>query len=156
MKFSTFMILVLALTLTAASAAGQSTTNESAVKATPAYEILILRRADVRAELERVKTEHTPYKRNVFEFPDRSEHPAYKRNALEFELLNRKIEEILATPEPQIAKLSAVYGQVSLRIIALRVEEYTLRHQVTLTCPEMLRRSAELQLTQQELEALLR
>jgi len=143
-SISILMVLTVMLGITALASGQQSVGTLPDVKATPAYEMLIVRRAAIRAELVEQKETLT------------SHHPDVERTGYEFSLLNIEIEKMLASERSQISKLSRVYGQLILRKIDLQVGEHDLRNQLTLTHPDLKKKRIELDAIQQEIDDLLR
>jgi hypothetical protein len=141
---STLIVLTFTLTIPAFSANAQSRIDNNAVKATPAFEVLILKRATVRAELTQQRQITT------------IEHPDVVRLAFHLDRLNVEIERLLLTEASQISKLSSVYGHLLLRKIDLEVEANTLRQQVTSTHPDLRKKRIEIDALQREIDLLLR
>ncbi len=143
-SISILTVLTVMLGITALASGQQSVGTLPDVKATPAYEMLIVRRAAIRAELVEQKETLT------------SHHPDVERTGYELSLLNIEIEKMLASERSQISKLSRVYGQLILRKIDLQVGEHELRNQLTLTHPDLKKKRIELDAIQQEIDDLLR
>jgi hypothetical protein len=143
-SISILMVLTVVLAVTALASGRQSVVTLPDVKATPAYEMLIVRRAAIRAELVEQKETLT------------SHHPDVERTRYEFSLLDIEIEKMLASERSQISKLSRVYGHLILRKIDLQVGEHDLRNQLTLTHPDLKKNRLELDAIQQEIDDLLR
>lgn len=141
---STLIVLTFTLTIAAVSTNAQSRIDINAIKATQAFEVLILKRADVRAELTQQRRVTT------------MEHPDAVRLAYHFHRLNIEIERLLLTEAPEVSKLSSVYGHLLLRKIDLEVEANTLRHQVTSTHPDLIKKRIELDALQREIDLLMR
>jgi len=140
---SVLIVSTVAFAITALASGQQSIVPLSDVKTTPAYEMLIARRAAVKAELVGRKERFT------------SQHPDVKRTDFELSVINIEIEKILASEQSQISKLSRVYGQLILRKIDLQVEEHVLRNQVTTSHPDLKKKRMELEAIQQEIDLLL-
>ena len=143
-SISILMVLTVMLAITALASAQQSVGTLQDVKATPAYEMLIVKRAAVWAELVEQKETLT------------SQHPDVERTGYEVSLLNIEIEKMLASERSQISKLSHVYGHLILRRIDLEVGEHDLRNQLTLTHPDLKKKRIELDAIQKEIDDLLR
>ena len=143
-SISILMVLTVVLAVTALASGQQSVVTLRDVKATPTYEMLIVRRAAIRAGLVEQKETLT------------SQHPDIERTRYEFSLLNIEIEKMLASEGSQISKLTRVYGQLILRKIDLQVEEHELRNQLTLTHPDLKKKRIELDAIQQEIADLSR
>ena len=137
-------VLTAIMTTTAVETRSQSTDTKSAIKATLAYEVLIVKRAALKTELLVQRERFT------------SDHPDVQRTNHELALLNNEIERLLLTPTSQMSKLSGVYGDLLLRKIDLQAEAHQLRSQVTSTHPELRRKQIEIMSVQQEIEDLLR
>ena len=143
-SISILMVLTVVLAVTALASGQQSVVTLRDVKATPAYEMLIVRRAAIRAGLVEQKETLT------------SQHPDAERAGYELSLLNMEIEKMLGSERSQISKLTRVYGHLILRKIDLQVEEHELRNQLTLTHPDLKKKRIELDAIQQEIDDLLR
>jgi hypothetical protein len=141
---STLIVLTFTLTIITVSTQAQSRINSNAVKATPAFEVLILKRAEVGAELTQQRQVAT------------MEHPDVVRLAYHLDRLNIEIERLLLTEAPEISKLSSVYGHLLLRRIDLEVDANTLRHQVTSTHPDLRKKRIEIDALQREIDLLMR
>ena len=143
-SISILMVLTVVLAVTALASRQQPVVTLADVKATPAYEMLIVRRAAIRAELVEQKETLT------------SQHPDVERTGYELSLLNMEIEKMLGSERSQISKLSRVYGQLILRKIDLQVQEHELRNQLTRAHPDLKKKRIELDAIQQEIDDLLR
>ena len=143
-SISILMVLTVVLAVTALASGQQPVVTLADVKATPAYEMLIVRRAAIRAELVEQKETLT------------SQHPDVERTGYELSILNIEMEKMLGSERSQISKLTRVYGQLILRKIDLQVEEHELRNQLTLTHPDLRKKQIELDAIQQEIDDLLR
>lgn len=143
-SISILMVLTVVLAVTALASGQQSVVTLAAVKATPAYEMLIVRRAAIRAELVEQKETLT------------SQHPDVERTGYELSLLDMEIEKMLGSERSQISKLTRVYGQLILRKIDLQMEEHELRNQLTPTHPDLKKKRIELDAIQQEIDDLSR
>ena len=141
---STLIVLTFMLAICAVATSAQSTIDSTAIKATPAFEVLILKRATVRAELNQQRQRTT------------MEHPDAVRLAYHLDRLNMAIEKLLLNEEAPISKLSSVCGRLLLRKIDLEVEENMLRQQVTSTHPDLRKKRIELDALQREIDFLLR
>ena len=139
------ILLVLALTLAmvSVSIAHEKATPDDA-RSTPAYEVLVLRRVAVTAELGDRRERLT------------SEHPDVRRVADELRLLNVEIERIATIESSQLSKLTAVYGRLILKRVALQVEANELRHQYIAGYPLLRQKQRELSALEFEIESLLR
>jgi hypothetical protein len=144
MRCSLLLMAALTLAVTAGPTKAQSTATAEAIKATPAYETLILHRAAVKAELVSTKERFTSQHRDVVQL-------TYKLNSL-----NIEIDRMLLIDRSQITKLSAVYGHLLLKKIDLRVAEYTLRRQFTSSHPDLRKKRIELEAIRNEIEELLK
>jgi len=132
------------MAMTAVDSRSQSVDTVRGVKATPAYEMLIVKRAALRTELIEQREILT------------SQHPDVQHTNYELSILNNEIERMLVNQSSQISKLSSVYGDLILRKINLQAGEHQLRSQVTSTHPDLRKKRIEVAAIQQEIEDLLR
>jgi hypothetical protein len=137
------MVLTVIVAITAVDSRSQSVDTVRDVKATPAYEMLIVKRAALRTEVV--------VQRQILA----SQHPDVQGTNYELSLVNIEIERMLVSQSSQISKLSRVYGDLLLRKIDLQVEEHQLRSQVTSTHPDLQKKRIEIAAIQQEIEDLL-
>ena len=143
-SISILMVLTVMLAVTAPASGQQSVVTLPDVKAAPAYEMLIVKRAAITSELAEQRETLT------------TQHPDVERTGYELSLVNMEIEKMLASERSQISKLSRIYGQLILRKIDLQVGEHKLRNQLTLTHPDLKKKRIELDAIQQEIDDLLR
>ena len=144
MKTISFLVAIIALAAITALATEQGDGPTPHIKATPAYEMLIVKRAAVTAEVVEQQKKFT------------SQHPDVVSSAYELSLLNKEIGKMLAAESSQLSKLSRVYGQLLLRKIELQVEERDLRNRLTLSHPDLKRKRVELNAIQHKINHLMR
>jgi hypothetical protein len=124
--------------ITGVSAASRYESQADA-RSTAAYDVLILRRAVVKAELAARKETLT------------AQHPDVRRVADELFVLDLEIERVLATEPSERSQLSSVYGRLVLKRVALKVEERELRRQYTSEHPMLRQKHKELNALDQEI-----
>lgn len=88
-----------------------------AIKSSPAYAELLLRKTDISAELEDYLTSYT------------DDFPKVKELRFELDLLNNEMNRILAVNPADSTKLSLALGKLMLRKIELEKELLSLRKQ---------------------------
>jgi hypothetical protein len=106
----------------AASAQDAAPCAPARAEETRAYGMLRAREAAAQAELEKLLTAYTP----AF--------PAVRSKQFELEVIARESARMLATEQGRLERLSAAYGELVLRRVALEIEvrealtKYTPRH----------------------------
>ena len=88
-----------------------------AVKSSPAFAEILLRKTEITAELEDYLTNYT------------DEFPKVKELRFELDLLNKEMNRILAVNPTDSAKLSLALGKLMLRKIELERDVWNLRKQ---------------------------
>ena len=112
-------------------------------KATPAYGVLLLRKAAVEAEITGLSRDFT------------SRHPDVGRRRFELNAIRLEMEKMRATQKRRLPKLSDTYGNLILRKVTLEVGLNDLRRNFTPRHPEVMEKRAELLALERELENLL-
>lgn len=110
-------LLANAQTKTKADSIKTATPTTQAVKASPAFAEILLRKTEVAAELEDYLTNYT------------DEFPKVKEIRFELDLLNKEMNRILAVNPNDSAKLSLALGKLMLRKIELEKDVWNLRKQ---------------------------
>lgn len=99
----------------------------SAVKATPAYAELILRRTERESQLEEFLLDYT------------EEFPKVKELKYEIELLQKQLDKISAFSASDASKLSPALGKLLVRKIELEVDLWSLLRQYNADHPDVKR-----------------
>ncbi|HXQ32798.1 MAG TPA: hypothetical protein VN843_02130 [Anaerolineales bacterium] len=115
-----------------------------APETTPAYAVLVLRKAAVEAELARVSELLT------------SDHPSVGSKRFELHAINVEMKKMLAVKPSGAAKLSSSVGNLILSKVALEVELTELSRSYTADYPEIKQRRVELAALEREIEKILR
>lgn len=123
----------------------QQTPRESVtdVKTTSAYSMLILRKAAVEAELEKVLSEYT------------SDHRSAKIKQFELNALNSEMEKMAETPESNLVKLTSGYGTLILQKVKLGSEMQALLLEYTSDHPKLKLKEVELNLLEHEIAKIM-
>ncbi len=114
------------MTVAASAAAQDGATADTPARPedTPAYRMIYAREAAASATLENMLTKYTP------------SFPGVRSKQYELDVLRRESAKLLLTAPEQLGRLSAAYGDIVLRKVALEVEvrdvltTYTPRHPV--------------------------
>ncbi len=112
-------------------------------KATPAYEVLILRKVAVEADLYDLRAKFT------------SDSELFTTKRFELTFITREIDKLQRLEQVAIPKLTAVYGDLLLRRVALEVQLEDLRGRVTSDSPDFTRARTELAVLDREIAKLL-
>ncbi|HEX7955779.1 MAG TPA: hypothetical protein VF508_02495 [Pyrinomonadaceae bacterium] len=113
-------------------------------KDTPAYAVLVIRKAEVEAELEVLSSMFT------------GTHPDVRSKRFELDALGFELEEMRATELSRVPKLSETYGRLVVRKAAVGAGLNELPRGFTPGHPEVSKKRAELLALGRELEDLLR
>ncbi|MDQ3804769.1 MAG: hypothetical protein M3416_13175 [Acidobacteriota bacterium] len=108
-RFPVCVVLLCALTAAAAARNGAADT-PARPEDTPAYRILTAREAAAAAELEKMLTMYTP------------SFPGVRSKQFELDILRREEARMVLTAPERLDRLSAAYGDMVLRRVALEVE----------------------------------
>ena len=124
-RFTVCAVLLCALTALASAAAQNGAPDTPArPEDTPAYRMLYAREVAAAAELEKMLTNYTP------------SFPGVRSKQFELDVLRRESAKLILTAPERLDRLSAAYGDIVLRKVALEVEvrdvltSYTPRHPV--------------------------
>jgi len=137
---------VVALVITASFAThAQQTPGESVsgVKTTSAYSMLIIRKVEVEAELEKVLSEYT------------GDHPRAKIKQFELDALGVEVARMAETAESNLVRLTPAYGTLILQKVKLASEMQALLFEYTSEHPNVRRKEVELNLLEHEIAKLL-
>ena len=138
------LVLVTAASCTVNGQAQSSRPNLARdAKATPAYEVLILRKVAVETDLYDLRTKFT------------SDSELVKTKRFELTFVTREIDKLQRVGQAAIPKLTAVYGNLLLRRVALEVQLEDLRGRVTSDSPDFTRTRTELAVLDREIAKLL-
>jgi uncharacterized protein involved in exopolysaccharide biosynthesis len=133
-----FVLIAIPIFIFAAVCAGQTAANTalkksapnqttSAVKSSPAYAELLLRRTEREAELEEFLIDYT------------DEFPKVKELKFEIELLQKVLERISAVSDANALKLSPALGKLLVRKTELEVELWNFSRQYNAEHPDVKR-----------------
>ncbi|HXQ71111.1 MAG TPA: hypothetical protein VN844_11515 [Pyrinomonadaceae bacterium] len=115
-----------------------------APETTPAYTVLVLRKAAVEAELARLSETFT------------SEHPSVGSKRFELHAITLEMKKMLAIAQPQTGKLSSSVGRLVLSKVALEVELNDLLSNFTSDHPDVRKKRIELAALEREIDKILR
>ena len=116
----------------------------SDAKATPAYEVLLLRKVAIETDLydlrSRVTTDSQPFRTKRFELM----------------AITREMDKLQTLDKTVVPKLSNTYGDLILRKVTLEIQLDDLRSKVTTESPDFRRTRFELAILEREIENLLK
>lgn len=139
------LALTTAASFAAAGSAPQSAggfTNDP--KATPAYAVLVLRRAAVEADLADLSSRLTDDSRDV------------RAKRFELDVISREMGRMHKVGRGGVSKLSNAYGNLVLSKVALEVELNELLNSFTPEYPDVKKKKAELAALGREIENILK
>ena len=142
-----FAAFALALAASLAAVGSEPQTAEGVSedpKTTPAYAVLVLRKAAAEAELADLSSRLTDESRDV-----RAKH-------VELNVLGREMGAMRTVGRDSVARLSGAYGRLVLSKVALEVELAGLRDSYTAGHPEVKKKRLELRALALEIEELLK
>ena len=113
-------------------------------KTTPAYGVLVLRKASVEAELADLSGMFT------------SQHPSVESKRFELSVIILEMGKMAALGKPLVSKLSDTYGGLILRKVALEVELKDLRNSYRPQHPHVKKKQVELAALEREIRGILR
>lgn len=116
----------------------------SAAETTPAYGVLVLRKAIVRSELADLLGRVT------------NEHPSVYERRFELRAINREMDRLHAFEKSRVCKLSRTYGDLILIKVALQMELNDLLNRVSPPHPEVIKKRNQIVALEHELESILR
>ena len=116
----------------------------TAPEATPAYGVLVLRKAKVEAELSVLSEELT------------SQHPSLDSKRFELRAIKREMAKMRAVETSHVSKLSSTVGNLILRKVALEVELNDLLVRLKPQHPDVTKKKIELGALAREIENVLR
>ena len=116
----------------------------SAPETTPAYSVLILRKAKVEAELSALSKELT------------NGHPSLDSTRFELRAIRREMAKMRAVETAHVSKLSSTVGDLILSKVALEVELNDLLVRLKSQHPDVTKKQFELAALAREIENVLR
>jgi uncharacterized protein involved in exopolysaccharide biosynthesis len=116
----------------------------SAPETTPAYAVLVLRKAKVEAELSELSDELT------------TQHPNLDSKRFELRALRREMAKIRAVETSHVSKLSSAVGNLILSKVALQVELNDLLVRLTPQHPDVTKKKNERGALAREIKNVLR
>ena len=140
-RLAAALTLLLSTTLAAPAAAPQSKAGDD-VKATPAYGALVERRAEVETELARLLESYT------------AGHPSVVGKRAELGVVERELRKMTAPGAAPARRLTAAYGELVLRKVAIEVELHHLLGTLTPRHPDVKAKRVELAAVERALATL--
>jgi uncharacterized protein involved in exopolysaccharide biosynthesis len=143
-QFLAAIALSVAASSVVAGCEPQSAQESIAPETTPAYAVLVLRKAAVEADLAQLTEMVT------------STHPSVGSKRFELHALSLEMKRMLAVNQSRTAKLSSSVGSLILSKVALEVELNELSSRFTAQHPDVKRKRLELAALEREIENILR
>jgi hypothetical protein len=137
------LVLVLAF-FPAATSAQKIAEPEQNPKTTQAYSMLILEKVKLQAELESLLSEYS------------SVWPKSKRVQFELDTLESEMKKMAEIEESKVIKLTAGYGSLVLRRIALATDAHVLLEEEGPEWPTLKQKQRELELLDKEIQKLMK
>ncbi len=124
---------------------GQLVTKQmaSAVKSSPAYAEVLLRKTERESELEEFLLDYT------------EEFPKVKEIKFELGLLNKEMDKILAVNTAEFGKLTLALGKLIVRKIELETDLWNLRRQYSDDHPEVKRAKRKVEVFEKATKEIL-
>ncbi|HXQ70022.1 MAG TPA: hypothetical protein VN844_06025 [Pyrinomonadaceae bacterium] len=116
----------------------------SAPETTPAYGVLVLRKAKVEAEVSALSEQVT------------NGHPSLDSKRFELRAIRREMEKMRAVETSHTSKLSSAVGNLILSKVALEVELNDLLLRLKPQHPDVTKKATELAALEREIENVLR
>lgn len=149
-KFAFAVLLILPFSIAGAAQAGGKLTPAtteakqfSAVKTSPAYAELLLRKTEREAELEEFAVDYT------------DEYPKVKEIKFEVNLINQAMERLLAVKAADASKLTLALGKLLVRKTELGTDLYKLHQQYTDERPEVKRLRRKIEIYEKAVKEIL-
>lgn len=146
-------LISLIIVAVAAACKAQSTTSASkkivsgqavsAVKSSPAYAEIILRRTERESELEEFLLDYT------------EEFPKVKEIRFEINLLQKETEKMLAVPASDAGKLTLALGKLIIRKVELETDLWNLRRQYADDHAEVKRAKRKIEIFERAVKEIL-
>ncbi|MDQ2745768.1 MAG: hypothetical protein M3T96_00705 [Acidobacteriota bacterium] len=125
------------------SAPSDSKANLKAVKSSPAYAELLLRKVEREAQLEELAPDYT------------DEFPKVKEIKFELSLISQALERILAVKPAESGKLTLALGKLLVRKTELGTDLWSLHQQFTDERPEVKRLRRKIEIYEQAIKEIL-
>ena len=116
----------------------------NAPETTPAYAVLVLRKAKVEAELSQLSEELT------------NEHPSLDSKRFELRAIKREMVKMRLVETSRASKLSSAVGNLILSKVGLEIELNDLRARLTPQHPDVTKKRSELAALEREIKNILR
>jgi uncharacterized protein involved in exopolysaccharide biosynthesis len=110
---------------------------------TPAYGVLVLRKATVESELADLSERLT------------NEHPSLEGKRFELRAISFEMDKLRELDESHVNKLSRAFGELILSKIAIKVQLYDLQARLTSEHPDVTKKRLELAALEREIENVL-
>jgi uncharacterized protein involved in exopolysaccharide biosynthesis len=137
------LLVAIALLLGASGVVVGSERVLSGPEVTPAYGVLVLRKATVESELADLSERFT------------NEHPSLEAKRFELRAITVEMDKMRQLEESQADKLSRTFGDLVLSKIALKVQLNDLQGRLTWQHPDVTKKRVELAALEREIEKLL-
>lgn len=115
----------------------------SAPETTPAYGVLVLRKAAVESELAVLSETVT------------TAHPSFVSKRYELRALAREMNKLRAIDKSRVTRLSSTVGDLILHKVALEVELNNLQGSFTFSHPDLKKKKLEFAVLEREIQKLL-
>ena len=115
----------------------------SGPETTPAYGVLVLRKAVVRSELAELSDRFT------------NEHPSLDAKRFELRAISLEMDKMRAIEKSRVSKLSTTFGALILSKVVLKVELNDLLSRLTPQHPQVRKKRVELAALEREIENVL-
>ena len=115
----------------------------SAVKASPAYAELLLRRTERESELEELLINYT------------DDFPKVKEIRIELDSIQQEMKRILAVSESEAGKLTLALGKLMLRKIEIQTDLWKLRQQYSNDHPDVIRQRRKIEIFEKAIKEIL-
>lgn len=130
-------------TAAAKKAAAEAQQAASALKSSPAYAEVILRKTELEADLESMMVEFT------------DEYPKVKEARVELDLLQKELDRLVAVKPAESGKLSLALGKLMVRKVALGTDLATLRGQYDDKHPDVISARKKVQVFEKAIKDIL-
>lgn len=142
-QFLVALALLVAASSVVVGCEPQSAQQSIAPETTPAYAVLVLRKAAVEADLAQLSELVT------------SDHPSIGSKRFELQAISYEMTKMLAVEQSRTAKLSSSVGNLILSKVALEVELNELSGKFTSQHPDIKKKALELVALAREIENIL-
>ena len=141
---SAAFVLIASSTLAHAQQSPSPGSSACDAKTTPAYGVLVLRKADLEAELQMMLARFT------------EAHPDVRLKKIELDVLEREMKRMETVAQEGLPKFTATYGNLILHQVKVEVELETLMAQLSEQHPDVKNKRAELDILKREIDKVLR